>query len=100
MRFVKPIDENMIINVCNSHEYIFTIEDNVILGGAGSAVTEVVNKNSITKNIVNLGVPDNIIPHGNQNEILSDLGLDARGIIKTTNDHIKRMDNLNKKINI
>ena len=100
MRFVKPIDENMIINVCNSHEYIFTIEDNVILGGAGSAVTEVVNKNSITKNIVNLGVPDNIIPHGNQNEILSGLGLDARGIIKTTNDHIKRMDNLNKKINI
>ena len=100
MRFVKPIDENVITDLCHSHDYIFTVEDNAILGGAGSAVTEVVNKNNITKNIVNIGVPDNIIPHGNQIEILSDLGLDAKGIIKTTNDHIKKMGNLKKKVNI
>ena len=100
MRFVKPIDENVITDLCHSHDYIFTVEDNAILGGAGSAVTEVVNKNNITKNIVNIGVPDNIIPHGNQIEILSDLGLDAKGIIETTNDHIKKMGNLKKKVNI
>ena len=100
MRFVKPIDENVITDLCHSHDYIFTVEDNAILGGAGSAVTEVVNKNNITKNIVNIGVPDNIIPHGNQIEILSDLGLDAKGIIETTHDHIKKMGNLKKKVNI
>ena len=100
MRFVKPIDEKTIIAICQTHEYIFTIEDNVILGGAGSAVNEVVNKNKITKNIVNIGVPDNVVPHGNQNEILSDLGLDAKGIQKITNDHIQKVGNLNKKVNI
>ena len=99
MRFVKPIDEKTIIAICQTHEYIFTIEDNVILGGAGSAVNEVVNKNKITKNIVNIGVPDNVVPHGNQKEILSDLGLDAKGILKVTNDHIQKAGNL-KKVNI
>ena len=98
MRFVKPIDENIIIKLCQTHDYIFTVEDNVILGGAGSAVNEVVNKNQLSKNIVNLGVPDTIIPHGNQEEILSSLGLDVEGINKTTNDHIEKMDNLNNKI--
>lgn len=99
MRFVKPIDEKRIIAICQTHEYVFTVEDNVILGGAGSAVNEVVNKNKLTKNIVNIGVPDNVVPHGNQNEILSDLGLDAKGILKITNDHIQKAGNL-KKVNI
>ena len=99
MRFVKPIDEKRIIAICQTHEYVFTVEDNVILGGAGSAVNEVVNKNKLTKNIVNIGVPDNVVPHGNQNEILSDLGLDAKGILKITNDHIRKAGNL-KKVNI
>ncbi len=99
MRFVKPIDEKRVIAICQTHEYVFTVEDNVILGGAGSAVNEVVNKNKLTKNIVNIGVPDNVVPHGNQNEILSDLGLDAKGILKITNDHIQKAGNL-KKVNI
>ena len=99
MRFVKPIDEKRVIAICQTHEYVFTVEDNVILGGAGSAVNEVVNKNKLTKNIVNIGVPDNVVPHGNQNEILSDLGLDAKGILKVTNDHIQKAGNL-KKVNI
>ena len=99
MRFAKPIDEKMIIDICNSHEYIFTVEDNAILGGAGSAVNEVVVKNSIQTKIVNLGVPDKMIPHGNQDDILSDLGLDVSGIMKTTNDHIASMVKLNRQAN-
>ena len=99
MRFAKPIDEKMIIDICNSHEYIFTVEDNAILGGAGSAVNEVVVKNSIQTKIVNLGVPDKMIPHGNQDDILSDLGLDESGIMKKTNDHIANMVKLEKKTN-
>ena len=98
MRFVKPIDEKIIISLCQTHEYIFTVEDNVILGGAGSAVNEVVNSNKISKNIVNIVVPDKIVPHGNQDEILSDLGLDAAGIAKITNDHIEKMDNKNNRV--
>ena len=99
MRFVKPIDEDMILEICSSHEYIFTVEDNVILGGAGSAVNEVVFKYGIRANIINLGIPDEMIPHGNQDDILSDLGLDESGIMKKTNDHIANMVKLEKKTN-
>ena len=101
MRFVKPIDENMIIDICRTHEYIFTVEDNAILGGAGSAVNEVIQKNNIEANITNLGVPDNIVPHGSQDEIFAELGLDVCGLQNQTNDHIKKMDNLiNKQENV
>ena len=95
MRFVKPIDENIIISICKTHEYIFTVEDNVILGGAGSAVNEVVHKNNIRANIINLGVPDNIVSHGSQDEIFADLGLDVHGLENQTNDHIKKVVDLN-----
>ena len=95
MRFVKPIDETIIISICQTHEYIFTVEDNVILGGAGSAVNEVVQKNNIRANIINLGVPDNIVSHGSQDEIFADLGLDMNGLENQTNDHVKKMVNLN-----
>ena len=95
MRFVKPIDESIIISICKTHEYIFTVEDSVILGGAGSAVNEVVHKNNIRANIVNLGVPDNIVSHGSQDEIFADLGLDLYGLENQTNDHIKKMVDLN-----
>lgn len=97
MRFVKPIDEKMIIDICRTHEYIFTVEDNAILGGAGSAVNEVIQKNNIEANITNLGVPDNIVSHGSQDEIFADLELDVCGLQNQTNDHIKKMDNLNNK---
>ena len=95
MRFVKPIDENIIISICKTHEYIFTVEDNVILGGAGSAVNEVVHKNNIRANIINLGVPDDIVSHGSQDEIFADLGLDMNGLENQTNNHIKKMVDLN-----
>ena len=97
MRFVKPIDEIMIIDICQTHEYIFTVEDNVILGGAGSAVNEVVNKNRISKNINNIGIPDDVVPHGSQDAIFEDLGLDSKGIEKITNDHIEKMGNIIKE---
>ena len=97
MRFVKPIDEKMIINVCSNYEYIFTIEDNVVLGGAGSAVNEVILKYGFNIKIKNIGIPDKTIPHGNQNEILEEIGLDYNGIINTTNDYIDYLTEINKK---
>jgi 1-deoxy-D-xylulose-5-phosphate synthase len=97
MRFVKPIDEKMIINICSNHEYIFTIEDNVALGGAGSAVNEVILKYGFNIKIKNIGIPDETIPHGNQSEILEEIGLDYNGIINTTNDYIDYLTETNKE---
>ncbi|SVD75741.1 uncharacterized protein METZ01_LOCUS428595, partial [marine metagenome] len=57
MRFVKPLDEEMIIDICQTHEYIFTVEENVILGGAGSAVNEIILKNKLKNEVCNIGIP-------------------------------------------
>ena len=97
MRFVKPLDERMVIDICNTHDYIFTVEDNVILGGAGTAVNEVMAKYSLKNNLVIVGVPDKVIPHGSQDEILSELGLDESGIEKITNDHVHSMVEMTNK---
>lgn len=97
MRFVKPIDEKMIINICSNYDYIFTIEDNVVLGGAGSAVNEVILKYGFNVKIKNIGIPDKTIPHGNQNDILEEIGLDYNGIINTTNDYIDYLTETNKE---
>ena len=97
MRFVKPLDEGMIIDICNTHDYIFTVEDNVILGGAGTAVNEVMTKYSLKNNLVNIGVPDKVIPHGSQDEILTELRLDEIGIEKITNDHVHSMVEMTNK---
>jgi len=97
MRFVKPIDEKMIIHACSNYEYIFTVEDNVILGGAGSAVNEVILKYGFSQKTKNLGVPDKTIPHGSQDEVLKEIGLDYNGIINATNDYIDYLTEINKK---
>ncbi len=98
MRFVKPIDEDIIVEVCNTHRYIFTVEDNTILGGAGSAVNEILVKYGISKIIKNLGIPDETISHGNQNDILASIGMDYNGILGTTSNHIKFMEEYKKKV--
>ena len=98
MRFVKPIDEDVIVEVCNTHRFIFTVEDNTILGGAGSAVNEVLVKYGINKIVKNLGVPDETISHGNQNDILASIGMDYNGILGTTSNHIKFMEEYEKKV--
>ena len=98
MRFVKPIDEDIIVEVCSTHRYVFTVEDNTILGGAGSAVNEVLVKYGINKIVKNLGIPDETIPHGNQNDILASIGMDYNGILGTTSNHIKFMEEYEKKV--
>ena len=80
MRFVKPIDENIILDVCSQHDLIITVEENVIQGGAGSAVNEVIAAHSIEKRIINYGLPDRLIQHGTRDDMLEDAGLDYEGI--------------------
>ena len=83
MRFVKPIDQALIIDVAKAHELIVTIEDNVVLGGAGSAVNEVLAVSQLPVRIKNLGLPDHYLNHATREEQLSDAGLDADGILES-----------------
>ena len=82
MKFVKPIDERMIKNCANNHDLIVTIEDNSILGGAGSSVLEIISKNDLQCKTLCLGIPDNFVEHGTQEEIYKLCGLDKNSIVK------------------
>ncbi|MCH8538961.1 MAG: 1-deoxy-D-xylulose-5-phosphate synthase, partial [Alkalimonas sp.] len=82
MRFIKPLDTEMIQAMAASHEWLVTVEDGAILGGAGSAVNEVVLQQRLNCRVVNLGLPDEFIKHGTQQEIHAELGLDSAGILK------------------
>ncbi|WP_301099443.1 1-deoxy-D-xylulose-5-phosphate synthase [Otariodibacter sp.] len=80
MRFVKPLDEALIRDLVDTHDILVTVEENVIQGGAGSAVNEFLQKIEKIKPLVMVGIPDFFIPQGTQAEMYADLGLDAKGI--------------------
>ena len=82
MRFVKPLDTLLIDELASSHEVIVTVEDNVIAGGAGSAVNEYLVTRTHKPLIHNIGLPDQFIKHGSQPEIYEEFLLDAKGIIQ------------------
>ena len=82
MRFVKPIDTAMIHNMAQKHDYIITTEDNVVAGGAGSAVNEVLANHTNIK-IKNLGLPDSYQNHATREELLEEAGLDAESILRS-----------------
>lgn len=81
MRFVKPLDEALILEVAEKHQFLVTIEDNVIAGGAGSAVAELLACRGVTIPIAHLGLPDHFVEHGERGDVMAELGLDAAGII-------------------
>ena len=81
MRFVKPIDENVIIDMCSEHDLIVTVEENAVQGGAGAAVNEVVNAHAIAQRVANYGLPDCLLPHGSRDDMLREAGLDYDGIL-------------------
>ncbi|MBL0473780.1 1-deoxy-D-xylulose-5-phosphate synthase [Aeromonas veronii] len=80
MRFVKPMDEALVLSLAASHDQFVTIEDNAIMGGAGSAVNELLMRNKQCKPVLNLGLPDRFVEQGTQQEIYALLGLDDVGI--------------------
>ena len=80
MRFVKPLDEELVRELATSHEWLVTVEENTILGGAGSAVLETLEKKGIQKKILQLGLPDRFVDHGDPARLLKECGLDAEGI--------------------
>ncbi|MBF1287468.1 MAG: 1-deoxy-D-xylulose-5-phosphate synthase [Neisseria sp.] len=89
MRFVKPIDEELIVRLARSHDYIVTAEENAEQGGAGSAVLEVLAKHGICKPVLLLGVEDKVTEHGDPKKLLADLGLNAEAVEKRIGGWIK-----------
>lgn len=90
MRFVKPLDEALILELAKTHDCLVTIEEGVIMGGAGSAVNEVLMKNKRLIPVLNLGLPDEHIGHGDPAALLANLGLDAQGIEDSIRNFINR----------
>lgn len=82
MRFVKPLDEALLLQLAQSHDVLVTVEENVIMGGAGSGVLELLTKHKICKPVLQIGLPDEFVKHGAPAEIIAELGLDAKGILQ------------------
>jgi 1-deoxy-D-xylulose-5-phosphate synthase len=84
MRFVKPLDAGLVLEMANTHELLVTVEEHQVMGGAGSAVCEALAKRK-TK-VLLLGLPDRFIDHGDPGRLLASVGLDAAGIQKSITD--------------
>ncbi len=92
MRFVKPIDEEMILNMAATHDLIVTVEENVVQGGAGEAVNQVLLKNGIAQTIVNYGLPDRLIQHGSRDDMLNDVGMNEEGLMEFIQHYLGEQD--------
>ena len=88
MRFVKPLDEDLILKLASQHDIIVTLEDNVVMGGAGSAVNEVLLKQQCQNRILNLGLPDIFMEHASREQLLEDAGLSTSGILRAIEDFL------------
>jgi len=80
MRFVKPLDEDLVVKLAARHEYLVTVEENVVAGGAGDGVLELLQARGYALPVLQLGLPDRFIEHGSRSENLAEAGLDAAGL--------------------
>jgi 1-deoxy-D-xylulose-5-phosphate synthase len=83
MRFVKPLDEALVVNVAARHRAIITIEENAVMGGAGSAVGEALAAAGVQVPMLHIGIPDRFIEHGSRDTCLAAAGLDLTGLSAT-----------------
>lgn len=95
MRFVKPLDEALIVELAKTHDAFVTMEDNAIAGGAGSAVAECLAAHGITLPILHLGLPDVYLEHGSREEVLSMAGLDLPSIRTAINARFPQLSATN-----
>ncbi|MGP9833426.1 1-deoxy-D-xylulose-5-phosphate synthase [Marinobacter sp. NSM] len=93
MRFVKPLDESLVLELAEQHDLLVTLEENVVAGGAGSAVTECLNKREVMLPVLQLGLPDRFVDHGKHGELLKECGLDPEGIRSAIASRIDRLGN-------
>jgi len=91
MRFVKPIDRDLVLDIAARHGAIVTVEESSLMGGGGSAVTELLNEVGVTIPVLQLGLPDRFIDHGDQAVLLAELGLDAKGIEQSIRNRFSQL---------
>jgi len=83
MRFIKPLDNDLVASLASNHQLLVTVEENTVMGGAGSAIMESLASAGITVPILQLGLPDIFMDQGDPSQMLADCGLDKAGIIKS-----------------
>jgi 1-deoxy-D-xylulose-5-phosphate synthase len=88
MRFVKPLDEALVRELASSHDLLVTVEENVVAGGAGSAVLEALHRNAIRTPVLQLGLPDRFIDQGDPGIQLAAAGLDEEGIVQSIRERL------------
>jgi len=88
MRFVKPLDIDLIRQMAQQHDLLVTIEENVVMGGAGSAINECLQAHADSTPILNLGLPDHFLEHGNTATLLTQCGLDTNGIVHSVTKYL------------
>ncbi|MBI4743604.1 MAG: 1-deoxy-D-xylulose-5-phosphate synthase [Actinobacteria bacterium] len=91
-RFIKPIDEHLISLTAPQHKLVVTIEENVLTGGFGSGIMELLNENNISIPVLRFGLPDKFIEHGPVDLLLSDIGLDAPKIASQISERLNKME--------
>ncbi len=92
MRFVKPLDTELILELANENDLLVTLEDNARMGGAGSGVNEVLVAQHHTVPVLNLGLPDEFVEHGTREELLAQCGLDVAGIQRAIQKRLRSRD--------
>ncbi|ARN73470.1 1-deoxy-D-xylulose-5-phosphate synthase [Oceanicoccus sagamiensis] len=95
MRFVKPLDQQMILDLASSHDLIVTLEENAIAGGAGAGVSEYLSSQGIDIPVLHLGLPDTFIDHGKHQDLLAACGLNTSGILHSIE---QRLEILNQSV--
>jgi 1-deoxy-D-xylulose-5-phosphate synthase len=89
-RFLKPLDEELIVRLATQAGRVLTVEENVVAGGFGETVCACLQKNGLQVPVVTLGVPDRFVAHGDPQSLRGQLGLDAGGIVKSALDFVKK----------
>ncbi|WP_371233088.1 1-deoxy-D-xylulose-5-phosphate synthase [Pseudomonas sp. QE6] len=93
MRFVKPLDEELVRQLAASHDLLVTLEENAVMGGAGAAVSEFLARESILQPILHLGLPDYYVEHAKPAQMLAECGLDAAGIERSVSARLEALGN-------
>jgi 1-deoxy-D-xylulose-5-phosphate synthase len=88
MRFVKPLDRELVFRLATTHDLLVTVEENVTSGGAGSAVGEALAEDRVSAQLLSLGLPDHFIQHGDPQQLAADCGLDAQGIARSVRERL------------
>ncbi len=96
MRFAKPLDDAMVLEMAASHDVIVTVDENAVQGGAGSAINECLAANDVRTSVLNLGLPDRFIEHGSRGDMLKDAGLDSEGILRAIEEFMNKMESESK----